>query len=72
MRDHIEESLRIVRGGIDDFNEALAWAVNILDTRFKGANMVRFELEQYMVLSDEDTDGKYQWNAVVSGLVREE
>lgn len=72
MRDHTEETLRIVRGGIDDFNEALAWAVNILDTRFKGANMVRVELEQYMVLSDQDMDGHYQWNAIVSGLVKEE
>lgn len=72
MRDHTEESLRIVRGGIDDLNTALAWAVNILDTRFTGANMVRLELEQYMVLSDAETDAQYQWTATVSGLVREE
>lgn len=72
MRDHTEESLRIVRGGIDDVNDALAWAVNILDTRFAGANMVRVELEQYMVISDEDMDGHYQWTATVSGLVKEE
>jgi hypothetical protein len=72
MRDHTEESLRIIRGGINDMNEALAWAVNILDTRFAGANMVRVELEQYLIISDDETDGKYQWTATVSGLVKEE
>ena len=72
MRDHYEETLRIARGGINDLNEALSWAVNTLDTRFAGANMVRVELEQYMVLSEEQTDAQYQWTAVVSGLVKEE
>lgn len=71
MSDHVEESLRIVRGRINDVNEALGWAINILDTRFAGANMVRVELEQYMVLSDDETDPYYQWTATVSGLVKE-
>ena len=72
MRDHTEESLRIARGGIDTFDEAIAWAIQTLDTRFSGANMVRLEMEQYMVISDAETDAQYQWNAIVSGLVREE
>lgn len=72
MRDHTEETLRIVRGGIGTFDAALSWAVQTLDTRFAGANMVRVELEQYMVLSDTQTDVEYQWNALVSGLVKEE
>lgn len=71
MRDHTEETLRIVRGGIDDFDAALAWAVQTMESRFAGATMVRFELEQYMTLSSEETDPRYQWNAVVSGLVSE-
>lgn len=72
MRDHTEETLRIVRGGVDSFDEAIAWAIQTLDTRFAGATMVRVELEQYMVLSDDTTDAHYQWNAVVSGLTHEE
>lgn len=71
VRDHTETTLRIVRGGIGEFDDAISWAINILDTRFSGATMVRFELEQYMVLSDEETDPHYQWNAVVSGLLEE-
>lgn len=71
MRDHTETTLRIVRGGIDGFDDAISWAINILDTRFSGATMVRFELEQYMVLSELETDTRYQWNAVVSGLLEE-
>lgn len=72
MRDHVEETLRIVRGGIDTFEEAVAWAIQTLDTRFSPATMVQLQIEQYMVLSDTETDAQYQWNVVVSGLVREE
>lgn len=71
MNDHTETTLRVVRGGMPDFNTAVSWAINTMDTQFAGATMVRFELEQYMVLSDTNTDPQYQWSALVSGLVAE-
>jgi len=71
MNDHAETTLRVVRGGIADFDEALRWALVVKADQFATATMLRFELEQYLVISDDTTEPLYQWNALVSGLVEE-
>jgi hypothetical protein len=71
VSEHAETTLRMARGGIEDFDEALRWALNIKDTRFADATLVHFELEQHMFFDEDTTESVYQWSAVVSGMVEE-
>ena len=59
----------VSRSDIDNFDEALAWAVQQVDRQFDGANMLKVTVEQYMRTSADpaDSEWRYTWTAAVSG-----
>lgn len=71
MTEHEERTVRVVKGGVKSLSDALAWAMNTYDAEFAEATMVRMEIEQYVVISDDPDEAEHQWIAVVSGLVSE-
>ena len=63
--------MRLARGDFADVEEALGWAVRMLDAELKGASMVKVEVSQTEVMAADGTWAD-QWDASVFGLIAEE
>lgn len=53
----------------DGLNEALAWAVNTVDTEFTTANMISISVEQIMRMRGDEDEWRYVWTAAVRGTI---
>lgn len=68
----VERTMSVSRSGIDDFHEALAWAVQAYDREFGTATMVHLVVQQTSVLElDGVGEWHYQWTAAVSGSLEQ-
>jgi hypothetical protein len=67
-----ERSIRVARGEFADVDDALGWAVRMLDAELKGATMIRVEVVQSQVCGTGESEFVSEWTASVSGLIEEE
>lgn len=68
----VGRSAQVTRGGLGSLDEALAYAVQVYDTEFATATMVKLCVEQVFVLDPAtDGDGTYEWVTQVSGSTEE-
>jgi threonyl-tRNA synthetase len=67
-----ERSIMLHRAGFEDVDDAMGWAVRMLDRELKGATMVRLTVEQVQVIQVGSDDEHYEWQASVTGMIEED